>query len=139
MAKNRYTSRFVRVILTQGPCNLLCIVPILTDDPRRDSNKLMASYAMFLKKNVPGIRWSFGGLAGGLYVCVCVCVCVCSCVWALLARQVRKHGQRPKVFPGCPRLCIYTFIYIKYSISIYTLFSLLEVMCASDGICIGIV
>ena len=35
--KIRYTSRFVRVILVQGHVNLLCIVPILTDDPRRES------------------------------------------------------------------------------------------------------
>ena len=33
-----HTSRFVRVILAQGPCNLLCIVPILADDPRRESD-----------------------------------------------------------------------------------------------------
>jgi len=32
--KIRYTSRFVRV---RGHANLLCIVPILTDDPRRES------------------------------------------------------------------------------------------------------
>ena len=31
------TSRFVRVILSRGHANLLCIVPILTDDPRRES------------------------------------------------------------------------------------------------------
>jgi len=31
-----YTSRFVRVILCRGHANLLCIVPILTDDPRRE-------------------------------------------------------------------------------------------------------
>ena len=33
--KTCYTSRFVRAILAQGPCYLLCIVPILSDDPRR--------------------------------------------------------------------------------------------------------
>ena len=32
-----YTSRIVRVILAQGPCYLLCIVPMLTDDPQRES------------------------------------------------------------------------------------------------------
>ena len=35
-----YTSRFVRIILAQGPRNLLCIVPISTDDPRRESRVL---------------------------------------------------------------------------------------------------
>ena len=33
--------RFVRVILAQGHANLPCIVPILTDDPRRESNELL--------------------------------------------------------------------------------------------------
>ncbi len=36
-----YTSRFVRVILAQGHADLFCIVPILTDDPRRESSDAM--------------------------------------------------------------------------------------------------
>ena len=35
-----YSYRFVRVILAQGHANLLRIVPILTDDPRRESRKI---------------------------------------------------------------------------------------------------
>ena len=31
------SSRFVRVILAQGHANLLCIVPMLTDSPRKES------------------------------------------------------------------------------------------------------
>ena len=34
--------RFVRVILAQGHANLPCIVPILTDDPRRESERQVA-------------------------------------------------------------------------------------------------
>ena len=37
----QYTSRFARVILAQGHANLLCAVPILTDDPRRESETLV--------------------------------------------------------------------------------------------------
>ncbi len=36
-----YTSRFVRVILAQGHADLFCIVPILMDDPRRESSDAM--------------------------------------------------------------------------------------------------
>ena len=35
-----YTSQFLVVILVQGPFgNLLCIVPTVSDDPRRESNR----------------------------------------------------------------------------------------------------
>ena len=44
-----YTSRFVRVCvssLRRGHANLLCIVPILTDDPRRESNQIVLDDAL---------------------------------------------------------------------------------------------
>ena len=38
-AKLFYISRLVRVILAQGPCIVLCIIPIITDESRRESAK----------------------------------------------------------------------------------------------------
>ena len=39
-----YTSRVVRVVLAQGPCHIICIVPNLTDDPRRESDLCVCCY-----------------------------------------------------------------------------------------------
>ena len=38
----------VRVILAQGGhANILCIVPMLTDDPRRESDTLLSYFGLF--------------------------------------------------------------------------------------------
>ena len=39
--------------LRRGHANLLCIVPILTDDPRRESKELRW-HAFKIKQNIPG-------------------------------------------------------------------------------------
>ena len=49
--------------LRRGHANLLCIVPILTDDPRRESNESMASKCMCW---LPVVRSDVGSSATGL-------------------------------------------------------------------------
>ena len=77
--------------LRGGHANLLCIVPILTDDPRRESTSNIKRFKLAAWGFVSGngsefelVRCSYFNMqCGGVTASLCPCLCPCPCLFSL--------------------------------------------------------
>ena len=91
--------------MRRGHANLLCIVPILTDDPRRESNSIKITVCIWLRVKLAKLAPHRHVAA----VCPCAAQCgmsVCTCLccesgercripfWIDFAQDMAQHGTR---------------------------------------------
>ena len=81
--------------LRRGHANLLCIVPILTDDPRRESNYTKITVCLRLSVEVAKLaprRHVAAVCPCANHCCVFACMCPCSDCAQDMAQQMTRNG-----------------------------------------------